>query len=218
MGDSGTGLGSGPVPAPAPHPAAVLAHSRTVPRQLPAPPRLFTGRAEETARLDAILAAPAEPARALAIAVISGTGGVGKTWLAAHWAHEHIDRFPDGQLFVNLHGFDRTGEPLSAGTALRGFLEALGVDPSGLPAGLDAQAGLYRSLLAGKRMLVVLDNCGAGWTTRSPPPASSAASESCTPPSVSTTRPARRGRKRWSCTSCCSGTVTSNASDRTWRR
>jgi DNA-binding SARP family transcriptional activator len=166
-----------PAPDPAPHPAAVLVHPRTVPRQLPAPPRLFTGRADETARLDTILAESAgssgssglagsadlaEPARALAIVAISGTGGVGKTWLAVHWAQEHIDRFPDGQLFVNLHGFDRTGEPLSSATALRGFLEALGVDPSMMPVGLDAQVGLYRSLLAEKRMLVVLDNARDG--------------------------------------------------------
>ncbi|NUP51613.1 MAG: tetratricopeptide repeat protein [Catenulispora sp.] len=148
-------------PAPVSDPATVLAHSRTVPRQLPAPPRLFTGRGDETARLDTILAEAGEPVRALAIAAISGTGGVGKTWLAVHWAHEHIDRFPDGQLFVNMHGFDRT-DPLSPAMALRGFLEALGVDPSVMPAGLDAQAGLYRSLLAEKRMLVVLDNVRDG--------------------------------------------------------
>ncbi|ADJ49526.1 SARP family transcriptional regulator [Amycolatopsis mediterranei S699] len=129
-----------------------------VPRQLPAPPRPFTGRVAELAELTAAMRAQAEPGGTVVISAIGGTGGIGKTWLALHWAHQHIDRFPDGQLFVNLRGFDPTGDPLTTQTAVRGFLAALSVEPSAIPAELDAQVGLYRSLLAGKRMLVVLDN------------------------------------------------------------
>ncbi|HEX4224756.1 MAG TPA: BTAD domain-containing putative transcriptional regulator [Pseudonocardiaceae bacterium] len=126
-----------------------------VPRQLPPPPRSFTGREAElgglTARLDAARAT-------VRISVIAGTGGVGKTWLALHWAHQNLHRFPDGQLFVNLRGFDPSGKPISLQDAVRGFLEALGVDPAAIPVALDAQVGLYRSLVADKRMLIVIDN------------------------------------------------------------
>lgn len=123
-----------------------------VPQQLPARPRHFTGRARELAVLDAALE------DTVVITTVGGLGGMGKTWLASHWAHEHLDRFPDGQLYVNLRGFDPTGQPMPAATAVRGFLDALGVAPSAVPADVDAQTGLYRSLLAGKRMLVFLDN------------------------------------------------------------
>ncbi|NUT48315.1 MAG: tetratricopeptide repeat protein [Saccharothrix sp.] len=136
-------LGQSDVEAkPAEAPAAV-------PRQLPAPQRWFTGRRKEIADL-------AEPAATVVITAIGGAGGIGKTALALHWAHQHVDDFPDGQLYVNLRGFDPAGEPVTPQSALRGFLEALGVgDP---PADLDAQAALYRSLVADKRLLVVLDN------------------------------------------------------------
>ncbi|HEX6339526.1 AfsR/SARP family transcriptional regulator [Umezawaea sp.] len=120
--------------------------SEPVPRQLPAPPAEFTGRAAELAALD-----PGAP-----LLLITGTGGVGKTWLALRWAHGQ--GFPDGQLFANLRGFDPTGEPLDPDTALRGFLDALGVPASAVPPDAGSRAGLYRSLLADRRMLVVLDN------------------------------------------------------------
>jgi tetratricopeptide (TPR) repeat protein len=90
------------------------------------------------------------------IAVIAGTAGVGKTTLAVRWAHDVAGRFPDGQLFVNLRGFDPTGAVTSPAAAVRVFLVALGV--TDLPADLDAQFGLYRTLVAGRRLLVVLDN------------------------------------------------------------
>ncbi|MBP2479257.1 tetratricopeptide (TPR) repeat protein [Crossiella equi] len=125
-----------------------------VPRQLPAAPGLFTGRAAELARLDQALDATAS----VRVSAIGGAGGVGKTWLALAWAHRHLDRFPDGQLFADLHGFSPAGEPVDPAVALRGFLDALAVDPGRIPAGVDAQAALYRSLVAGRRMLVVLDN------------------------------------------------------------
>lgn len=129
-----------------------------VPRQLPAPPRLFTGRATELALLDATLDERTETSGTVVTAAIGGTGGIGKTWLALHWAHAHLDRFPDGQLHVNLRGFDPTGQPVSPITAVRGFLDSLGVAPAAIPVDLDAQTGLYRSLVAGRRMLIVLDN------------------------------------------------------------
>jgi DNA-binding SARP family transcriptional activator/tetratricopeptide (TPR) repeat protein len=148
-------------PAPAvavPGAAAAVPAPAVVPRQLPAPPGFFTGRAAELDRLEAMLGQRAEPAGPVVISAIGGTGGIGKTWLALHWAHRHRSRFPDGQLWVNLRGFDPAGAPVPAGAAVRGLLDALGVDPAAVPADPDAQAGLYRSLMAGKRMLVVLDN------------------------------------------------------------
>ncbi|QFU88502.1 helix-turn-helix domain-containing protein [Amycolatopsis sp. YIM 10] len=126
------------------------------PRQLPAPPGRFVGRREELAGLDAALAG-ANGATAV-VSAISGGGGVGKTWLALHWAHRHLADFPDGQLFLDLRGFAPDGRPVTSAEAIRGLLEALGVPPAAIPADLDAQAGLYRSLVAGRRMLIVLDN------------------------------------------------------------
>ncbi|MET7334838.1 BTAD domain-containing putative transcriptional regulator [Nonomuraea sp. NPDC005650] len=127
-----------------------------VPRQLPAPPPHFVGRERERAELDRL--ARDRTGKGVTIAAISGTGGMGKTSLALHWAHSNLGLFPDGQLHVNLHGFDPTSEPLPAQVALRHFLGSLGVPAAAVPAGEQAQTGLYRSLVAGRRLLVVLDN------------------------------------------------------------
>lgn len=129
-----------------------------VPAQLPADVVSFTGREEYLRRLDALLPATGEPAGAVVVVAIDGTAGVGKTALAVHWAHRVRHRFPDGQLYVNLHGFHPDKAATGPAEALRGFLDALGVPPQRIPPDPQAQAGLYRSLLAGRRMLVVLDN------------------------------------------------------------
>jgi tetratricopeptide (TPR) repeat protein/transcriptional regulator with XRE-family HTH domain len=129
------------------------------PRQLPMAVADFTGRDAELQRLTQILdAAGASRPGTVMISAIGGMAGVGKTALALHWAHEVADRFPDGQLYVNLRGFDPSGTPVTAPEAIRGFLDALAVAPERVPASPEAQASLYRSLLAGRRMLIVLDN------------------------------------------------------------
>ncbi|MGH3624211.1 MAG: hypothetical protein ACRDQ5_20895 [Sciscionella sp.] len=135
-------------------------HPVPTPRQLPAAPGWFAGRGRgrELATVTRMLEDTAGAGGTVVIFALAGTGGVGKTWLALRWAHEHRDRFPDGQLFVNLRGFAPTGAPMAPARAVRGFLDALGVDPGRIPVDVDAQVGLYRSLVAGRRMLVVLDN------------------------------------------------------------
>ncbi len=129
-----------------------------VPQQLPAAVSGFSGRGAELAALNALLATPsAGSPRTMLITVVSGTAGVGKTALAVHWAHQVASRFPSGQLYVNLRGHD-LDQPVSAADALAGFLQALGVPGQQIPDGCEDRARLYRSRLAGQRMLVVLDN------------------------------------------------------------
>jgi tetratricopeptide (TPR) repeat protein/transcriptional regulator with XRE-family HTH domain len=130
-----------------------------VPRQLPASVGYFAGRSDELKVLDELLDG-AEDAPGTVVISIAGTAGVGKTALAVHWAHQVASRFPDGQLYVNLRGFGPSGQPIAPVDAIRDFLYAFQPAAPHIPASLDAQAGLYRSLLAGKRMLIVLDNAG----------------------------------------------------------
>jgi tetratricopeptide (TPR) repeat protein/transcriptional regulator with XRE-family HTH domain len=128
----------------------------SVPRQLPPTVAGFTGRTAELAALTKILDGAGAPGTVV-ISAIGGTAGVGKTALAISWAHQAADRFPDGQLYVNLRGYDPDRPVLSA-DALAGFLRALGVGGQDIPPEEDERAARYRSLLAGRRVLVVLDN------------------------------------------------------------
>ncbi|MBE1484395.1 AfsR/SARP family transcriptional regulator [Plantactinospora soyae] len=145
----------GPERVPAEPATAATATPPSAPRQLPAPPSAFSGREYELTELDALL----EPAPETAgTAVVSGSAGVGKSALAVYWAHRTAERFPDGQLYVNLRGFDPDGVVVDPAEAVRGFLDAFGVPAQRVPVGVAAQTALYRSLVAGRRVLVVLDN------------------------------------------------------------
>ena len=137
---------------------SAAAPGRPAPAQLPADVAAFTGRAGELAALDRLLAAPAETAGA--ILVLSGTAGVGKTALAVRWSRRAAGAFPDGQLYVNLRGYD-PGQPVPPGDALAGFLRALGLAGQDIPPETDERAAAYRSLLDGRRVLVVLDNAAS---------------------------------------------------------
>jgi DNA-binding SARP family transcriptional activator/Tfp pilus assembly protein PilF len=143
------------------HSLAAAGPGTVTPRQLPAPVAHFVGRAHELAALTGLLdCSRAEGLGAVVISVIEGTAGVGKTALAVRWAHQVADRFPDGQLYVNLRGCDRD-QPMTSADALARFLRALGVAGWDIPAEEDERAARYRSLLADRRMLVVLDNAGS---------------------------------------------------------
>jgi hypothetical protein len=148
-----------------------------LPQELPPGVRPFVGRAAELVELDRLLAGesqagdgpagaglagegPAGAGRgrsALTAAAVVGSPGVGKTALALHWAHRVAEHFPDGQLYTDMHGYDLT-PPVSVGRALAVFLRALGVPTRDIPRSVDERAAWYRSLLAGRRVLVILDN------------------------------------------------------------
>lgn len=127
------------------------------PQQLPAPVPDFVGRLTEQEELTRLLEDAGRYRRAV-ISAIGGTAGIGKTALAVHWAHERAAHFKDGLLYVNLRGFDPARVPMSPAQAIRAFLDAMGIPAGQIPAGLDAQAALYRSVLADKQVLVLLDN------------------------------------------------------------
>jgi DNA-binding SARP family transcriptional activator len=148
-------LAGGPAPAGRINGAAGAAAA--VPRELPARVRHFTGRGSELAFLSRQLEQRRDGEFALVISAIGGTGGVGKTALAVVWAHQVAALFPDGQLYVNLRGYD-PDRPVAEADALAGFLRSLGVPGADVPQEADERARLYRSKLAGRRMLVLLDN------------------------------------------------------------
>jgi DNA-binding SARP family transcriptional activator/tetratricopeptide (TPR) repeat protein len=131
---------------------------RPTPRQLPTGSPHFTGRANALMALTDLATRASDTRNAVVISVIGGAPGIGKTALAVRWSQDNADLFPDGQLYVNLRGFDPAGVVVDAGTAILGFLEALGVPSARIPVTQDARAALYRSLLAGRRVLIVLDN------------------------------------------------------------
>jgi transcriptional regulator with XRE-family HTH domain len=130
-----------------------------VPQQLPGPVRHFIGRENELAALTELLGQPDAAGAAMVISAIGGTAGVGKTALALYWASQVAGRFPDGQLYVNLHGY-APGPPMPAADALTAFLRALGVPANDIPADVEERAAQYRGLLATRRILVMLDNAG----------------------------------------------------------
>jgi DNA-binding SARP family transcriptional activator len=154
---------------PEPASARVAAPAIT-PAQLPADAVGFTGRTVDLARLDSLFS-DGQTRSTVIISAIAGTAGVGKTALAVHWAHRVRDKFPDGQLHVNLRGYAQT-PPVRPIEALASFLRALGVAAGKVPAEVDAAAALYRGLLAGKRVLVLLDNAAGAEQVRPLLPAS----------------------------------------------
>ena len=141
-----------------PTPAFPLAAVDVVPRQLPAQMTGFTGRARYLQQLDALLLDEGDQPVTMPVATICGAAGIGKTTLTLHWAHRAADRFPDGQLYINLHGFDPIRSPVEPAAAIGLFLAALGVPARRIPVGAQERENLYRTLLADRRVLVVLDN------------------------------------------------------------
>ncbi|MBP2328063.1 tetratricopeptide (TPR) repeat protein [Kibdelosporangium banguiense] len=127
-----------------------------LPRQLPVAAPGFVGRADQLAELDAVF--EADPAGSVVISAIDGSAGIGKTTLALHWAHRAVNRFPDGQLYVNLQGFSASGDPVRPAEALQGFLNAFDLPAGSVPTDVNARAALFRSLVSDRRMLIVLDN------------------------------------------------------------
>ena len=157
-------LAAPPAPAAAALAVAEGAVRKVPPRQLPSGAAFFAGREAELKELDALLdrvgagAGADEPGGAVVISAVAGMAGVGKTALAVHWARRVSDRFPDGQLYVNLRGYDTESAAVTPEEVTGWFLAALGVPPFQIPPDAQARFGLYRSVLAGRRVLLVLDN------------------------------------------------------------
>jgi len=143
---------------PRPAPPAGPGRPAVLPAQLPLDLATFAGRAEQVERLTSHLGDERPGSASTRVAVVIGMGGIGKTSLAVHCAHLIAGRFPDGQLYANLRGFDPSGTPVPADDVVRGFLAALGLPEADIPADFDERVTLYRSLTAGRRLLVLLDN------------------------------------------------------------
>lgn len=154
---TGAGIAAGEHSTVEPGPTA-NAPTRPAPAQLPGDVAAFAGRADHLKALNELLPTNSGDNTTTGICVITGMAGVGKSALALHWAHQVADLFPDGQLYVNLRGFAPAGSAMVPAEAVRGFLDAFGVPAGQIPVSTDAQVGLYRSLLAGRRVLLVLDN------------------------------------------------------------
>jgi DNA-binding SARP family transcriptional activator len=131
-----------------------------IPAQLPADVANFTGRGAELSELSRLHPADAPTSTEMLIIAVSGTAGVGKTALAIRWTHSVRGRFPDGQLYVNLRGYD-PGQPVTAATALGRFLTGLGLPDRDIPGDLDSRAARFRTEVAGRRMLIMLDNASS---------------------------------------------------------
>ncbi|SNX88419.1 helix-turn-helix protein [Streptomyces sp. TLI_55] len=128
------------------------------PRQLPPDLAVFRGHEHALKTAHGLTSEIAEEGGHVVVSAIGGMGGVGKTTLAVHWAHQVADRFPDGQLYVNLRGFEEAGHPLDPAEALGGFLTALGVPDGDIPRGTEERSALFRERTATRRLIVVLDN------------------------------------------------------------
>ncbi|PWI11679.1 regulator [Streptomyces sp. NWU339] len=155
-------------PPTPPPPTLSKPRESAVPAELPHDAPGFAGRTGELARLHALLPPEQErgAANTVVISAIGGAAGIGKTALAVRWAHQVRDRFPDGQLYVNLHGFDHDRQPLEPGEALELLLRSLGLAVSEIPPNHEAQGRVYRTRLAGRRMLVLLDNAASAEQVR----------------------------------------------------
>ncbi|WP_181444955.1 AfsR/SARP family transcriptional regulator [Micromonospora endophytica] len=129
------------------------------PAQLPPGHPFFSGRADVLARAELLLDEDRRQGRATVALAIDGMPGIGKTTFAIQLGHRLASRYPDGQLYADLRGCSAEGAAMSPGEALRGFLSSLGVPEGAMPTDLHALAGRYRSILAGRRILIVLDNC-----------------------------------------------------------
>jgi len=127
------------------------------PAQLPADLPTFAGREPELLRVSTMLSPDGE-SPLVAICAIDGMAGIGKTTFAIHWAHHVAKHFDDGQLYLNLHGFDASASPMTPAEALGALLYSLGLPAGHIPGDLDTKACLYRSVLAGKHVLILLDN------------------------------------------------------------
>lgn len=165
------------------------------PRQLPAAPGLFTGRRLELDALTTRMLPSADGPETMIVFVVGGPAGVGKSALALAWAHGAAHRFPDGQLFVDLRGYDR-GEPVDPAQALAGLLYALEVPANEMPPDLEARAARYRSLLAGRRMLVLLDNASSAEQVRPLLPGTAGSSALVTSRNALTGLVVREGARR----------------------
>ncbi|TDE56124.1 tetratricopeptide repeat protein [Nonomuraea mesophila] len=158
--------------APSPGRTPEQPPERLVPRQLPADIARFTGRRESLDVLDELLDASPDMGT-LVLSALVGAGGVGKTALATHWGHRRADHFPDGQLYVNLHGYSRS-TPVDPAAALHQLLLGLGVPQDEIPYDPEERAAMYRSLICDRRMLVLLDNAASAEQVRPLLPGASA--------------------------------------------